>query len=54
MFEHSSSDGSERARNVNWFPVAVAAAEDAYNGGVLLSPNSTIKFFQMVLEMLMQ
>ncbi|WKA03140.1 hypothetical protein VitviT2T_021269 [Vitis vinifera] len=45
MSEHSSSDGSERARNVNWFPVAVAAAEDADDGGVLSSPNSTVSFF---------
>ena len=54
MSEHSSSDGSERARNVNWFPVAVAAAEDADDGGVLSSPNSTVSFFQIVLEILMQ
>ncbi|WJZ84500.1 hypothetical protein VitviT2T_004101 [Vitis vinifera] len=45
MSEHSSLDGSERARNVNWFPVAVAAAEDADDGGVLSSPNSTVSFF---------
>ena len=54
MSEHSSSDGSERAQNVNWFPVAVAAAEDADDGGVLSSPNSTVSFFQIVLEILMQ
>ncbi|WKA08634.1 hypothetical protein VitviT2T_026339 [Vitis vinifera] len=46
MPEHSSSDGSERARNVNWFPVAVAAVEDADDGGVLSSPNSTVSFFR--------
>ncbi|WKA07828.1 hypothetical protein VitviT2T_025603 [Vitis vinifera] len=54
MSEHSSSDGSERARNVNWFPVAVAAAKDADDEGVLSSPNSTVSFFQIVLEILMQ
>ena len=46
MSEHSSSDGSERARDVNWFPVAVAAAEDADDEGVLSSPNSTVSFFR--------
>ncbi|KAL6337036.1 hypothetical protein AAG906_036350 [Vitis piasezkii] len=47
MSEPGSSDGSGRALDVNRFPVAVAAAEDADDGGALSSPNSTVSSFQM-------